>query len=524
MTILSVSTTLVTVVCIFLAWLTKRKTPKRKVPLPPGPRRKWPFGNLFDMPVKDPWLVFTEWRKTHGDIISLQILGNTIIVLNTLETVNALLDKKGAIYSNRPEFILAGEIMGGNRTLPLLQYGLAWRNQRKLMHLALNSEVIKKYIRHQEDIALMYLRSLLVKPQDFLSNLRLASTQIVVSIAYGLSIKSHDDDYVATATAVLKFAEDAVVPGAYLVEFIPVLKHIPDMFGLIPFKTEGLKHRHLYLKMETMPFEHVKRNMATGSAQPSFSSDLLTRDDIKLDGDASLEDTIKVTAATMYAAGIDTTLHTVSMFIFAMALFPEKQKKAQDEIDQIVGSERFPNIDDRSSLPYVDALINEVLRWHPIAPMGVAHRTAQDDYYNGYFIPAGSLVIPNTWAISHEETIHESPDDFIPERFLQESGSRPLDPKVYTYGYGRRVCPGRFLADNSVYILITSILSAFRICKQLDAEGNEIPLPVVFTGLAVNNTASLLSHPEPYQCRFMVRSPTVLERIQSNGEEKTEDS
>lgn len=80
-----------------------------------------------------------------------------------------------------------------------------------------------------------------------------------------------------------------------------------------------------------------------------------------------------------------------------MPLYPEVQKKAQEEIDRVLGTSRIPKVADRASLPYIDAVVKEVLRWHPVAPMGIPHMSIEDDVWEGYFIPKGSLLMPNIW-------------------------------------------------------------------------------------------------------------------------------
>lgn len=83
----------------------------------------------------------------------------------------------------------------------------------------------------------------------------------------------------------------------------------------------------------------------------------------------------------------------------AMSLYPEVQRKAQEEIERVIGTDRLPTFDDRDNLPYVDAIVKEALRWHPVAPMGVPHMTTEDDIYEGYFIPKGALLLPNIWCV-----------------------------------------------------------------------------------------------------------------------------
>jgi cytochrome P450 len=148
-------------------------------------------------------------------------------------------------------------------------------------------------------------------------------------------------------------------------------------------------------------------------------------------------------------------------FIAAMLLYPDVQAKAQAELDAIVGSDRLPDFSDRSNLPYVNSVILETLRWKVLLPMGksdswdhspimnihagLPHCTTADDVFDGYFIPRGSLLMANLWAIMHDPEVYEEPDDFRPERFLRtgaqgqlELNPEVLDPAATIFGYGRR--------------------------------------------------------------------------------------
>ena len=98
------------------------------------------------------------------------------------------------------------------------------------------------------------------------------------------------------------------------------------------------------------------------------------------------------------------TVSAVTTFFLTMTLYPEVQKRAQEEIDAVIGPDRLPTIEDRESLPYVRALVSEVLRWGPIAPQGVPHRTIEDESYEGFFIPKGSLLIPNIWLVVNSQS------------------------------------------------------------------------------------------------------------------------
>ena len=88
---------------------------------------------------------------------------------------------------------------------------------------------------------------------------------------------------------------------------------------------------------------------------------------------------------------------TLQAFLLAMAMYPDVQQKAQEELDRIVGTDRLPTFEDIESLPFLNALLKEVLRWHPVIPAGIPHRSLAEDEYNGLYVPAGTIVMPSVW-------------------------------------------------------------------------------------------------------------------------------
>ncbi|KAG6815956.1 hypothetical protein H0H93_008752, partial [Arthromyces matolae] len=137
--------------------------------------------------------------------------------------------------------------------------------------------------------------------------------------------------------------------------------------------------------------------------------------------------------------GADTTVSAIYSFFLAMTLHPDVVKKAQAEIDSIVGHDRLPTFDDRPHLPYLDALTKEVVRWNTVVPIGPPHAAAQDDVHDGYLIPKGSLIMANIRGILHDPEVYSEPHIFNPDRFIANQG-KPVepDPRTIAFGFGRR--------------------------------------------------------------------------------------
>ncbi|CUA74191.1 O-methylsterigmatocystin oxidoreductase [Rhizoctonia solani] len=200
--------------------------------------------------------------------------------------------------------------------------------------------------------------------------------------------------------------------------------------------------------------------------------------------------------------GSDTTVSSLKTFVLAMLLFPECQAKAQGEIDRVIGSSRLPTFDDKDQLPYVNNLINEVMRWQPVTPLAVPHACTQDDVYRNYRIPKGAIVIGNVWSMSRNAEVYKNPEDFNPDRFLD-----PQVPKIPAFGFGRRLCPGIHYAEASIFITVTSILAAYTITKAKDENGEEI------TPSTEGVAESVVYHPKPFKCVFTPRSEKHRELI-----------
>ncbi|KAF9058453.1 cytochrome P450 [Rhodocollybia butyracea] len=474
----------------------------------PGPIALPFIGNIFLMPFHKPWLTFTSWNVKYGDIIHLHGLRQSIIVLNSKQTIDEFLEKRGNIYSHRPRYTVVGEMMGLDRGMPLLPYNYQWRLQRKLAKKALSSLEVKKYHTTQTQLAALMCHSFITDPLHFRDHVRLAAGRIIMSITYGIPVSDAQHEYITHAERTMEMISQATMPGAYMADIFPFLKHLPSWLPFTSFRAEAQRGRAMIEHLVEQPFANVVEGMLGGKACPSFTSDLLSGPEASTD---AYRHAIKWAAGSMYGAGGESTYATILVFIVCMAQNISVQEKAQKELDQVIGSDRLPTIEDRERLPYVEVVIKEVLRWRPALPLGIPRRLDCEDSYAGSRITPNSIVIPNVWAIAMTVNQNYPASDFVPERFLEEHP--PIDPSLYAFGFGRRICPGKLLAENSLFLLVASILYSCTISP---------PMSIGETGnkLNVKFTTGLVSYPLPFDCSIQPRSlerSDVIQRIATEG-------
>ncbi|KAF4617261.1 hypothetical protein D9613_005667 [Agrocybe pediades] len=487
---------------LLMVFLSKYR--RRQVDSCKGPP-SWPiFGNFFAVPAHQPYVRFAEWKKTYGEFIPLTIFGRRLFVLNSREVALDLFEKRSAIYSDRPRRTMA-ELCGLGKALLFQSYASdSTRKGRKLMHAELSKANVGRHIDMQYREILHFVQRLSMSPDNLVHEIERLASSIILAIAYGYQIKDANDAFVSLADSVMDYVSKVISPNNFLVDSIPVLRYIPEWMPGAGFKKEAKICRELLNRMNREPYLSVLKQMSNGTARPSFVSRHLELNELQL--------TEEEHDLLMWTAGVEVnlwrllalqTVATLKSFFLAMIIHPEVQNKAKKELDAVIAKEgRLPTLDDKPSLPYIDCIIQELFRWRPVTPMA-AHSTLVDDVYRGIAIPAGSVIMANTWAFTHDDEVYQNPEKFYPERFLD--GDLP-DPRVSVFGFGRRSCPGAYLVDNLLWMLVATTLSAFDILPEVSDDGTE-NFP------SADYTSGAVVEPLPYKCRIVPRSSNLMDLV-----------
>ncbi|KAG2060511.1 cytochrome P450 [Suillus hirtellus] len=457
---------------------------RNKPRLPPGPAPLPLLGNVLSINTKEPWLTYTEWAATYGDLLFVRLLGQEVVVINSQHVAEALLDKRARIYCDRP-YLATLKPYGWSVNFGFANYSDEWRLCRRLFHQTFRPESALKFRPMQIKRAHEMIVNLIDDPQHYHSHFATFSSSVAMSVIYDYQTSPRDDPLVRIVENAVAIGFQVIIPErAILLKTFPFLLKLPDWCWGSSIKREAQASTNHMTEMTEVPFLYTKQHMAENLALGQFSMVAENLQRIEKQDQISrplFEAALKKAATTGITGSYETTTSVLMAFALAMVSYPDVQKRAQAEIDSVVGQDRLPAFEDRVSLPYVESVLRETLRWHPVGPT-VPRATSSDDIYDGYFIPKGTAVLCNLWGISRDEKRYPDASVFIPERFIDANGALTDDnPAEYVFGFGRRRCPGRHAADASLWSAIVTMLATMEFSLAKDSQGKVIEFTPQFT-------------------------------------------
>ncbi|PYI03548.1 cytochrome P450 [Aspergillus sclerotiicarbonarius CBS 121057] len=485
---------------IFSIFIAYTLVPKPKnLNLPAGPKPLPIIGNVHQMLNQRPIQVMHKWHQDYGTMVSFRYGQQLAISVGSFDIAQDLLAKRGAIYSSRPEFIIASGMTSGFNSA-IMPYSRRWQNQHRIMSSVLDSSAVNRY-RGLEDMESKQTLVELLSTDDFEASIRRYAGSIVMTLGYGIRLEGTDNEIPAKLLEINAHPFDAIGNSYYRVmELFPILDKLPGF--LAPWKQFAADVERQTTEFHMKHFEIGKAASTWNWAQNALHSNAGSRISSK---------ELAYVIGTLQQAGFEAILTVLRLIIKAIVLHPHCLAEAQRELDRVVGPDRLPSFEDIPHLPYINAMLNEAMRWQPPTPFGIPHATTEDDEYMGYHIPSGTVIIPNIWVMSFNPEIFPDPDEFKPERWIQNP-----ELEHSPFGFGRRICPGRHLGWNSIFILMARLMWAYNITHAYkDGKRIEIDpwaIKLTFTAATV-----------PFMASFQVRSPKKQEIIERDWENVCKD-
>lgn len=400
-----------------------------------------------------------------------------MILLANTEVIKELFGKRGRIYSSRPRLVMGHENLTKGKHTALLPYGTKWKIHNRIQSSILAAGKTQHYTELIEVESIRVLHHLMHTSEYNKCYTRFTSS-IIFSLVYGKALQGDEPEFHEMLEIGENFVK-AIAGGTWLIDIFPFINQLPTFLN--PWKRMGNRFHDRAMRLFESNATHAMQTKAW-----NFTKHVHAAEDTRGLTDAEVLYMIGV----LFEAGNDSTSTALRYCTMAAILCPDAVQQAQAELDAVVGSSRLPSVDDLSQMPYVNAFINEVLRWRPITP-GLVHASSEGDTFLGYEIPRGSIVMLNHWSTHLNEETYTDPLSFRPERWLENTNlPQPA------FGYGRRMCPGQYVARKTLEVMIPRLLWTFDIeagyengvrakidpynLQQLGALLRPLPFPAIF--------------------------------------------
>ncbi|XP_077235611.1 flavonoid 3'-monooxygenase CYP75B137-like [Tasmannia lanceolata] len=481
------------------AWMAKRSC-KGKLKLPPGPQGLPLVGNL---PFLDSQLhiYFTSLAKSYGPIIKLWLGSKLCVVVSSPSMAQAILKDHDTIFANRDVPVAALTISYGCQ-------GLAWSPYGP--HLTMLRKVCVREIMNKRNLDSFYtLRRREVRqmvsdiyakigtPVNLREMMFLTVLNVIMSMLWGGTLDGEERRSVGAEFRRVLEEIIELTGTANVSDLFPILS-VFDLQGIV----RKMKKLSLWLDriLNSVIDQRLKMDRLAEGEEKEGREDflqLLLR--LTEEGDGKTSFTVpklKGLLVDLLTGATDTTSTTMEWAMAEMMKHPEIMRRAQEELEEVVGKN---NVVEESHLPklsYLGAIFKEVLRLHPLVPFLVPHSPSQSCAVGGYMIPKGARVLVNVWALHRDPKAWENPLEFQPERFLNATNKYEFSGNNFNYlpfGSGKRMCVGVPMAERMLTYVLASLLHSF---EWQVPEGEKLNLSEKYT-IVLKKETPLVAIPMP---------------------------
>ncbi|XP_066289712.1 cytochrome P450 2U1-like [Branchiostoma lanceolatum] len=454
---LTLQTFLVFCVTLFLACVVF----KRPRNLPPYPAGRVPvLGHLLALG-RAPHLKLTAWRRQYGDVFTVRLGMEDVVVLNGYTTVKDALVDRSELFASRPTDYLLDAITGSGKDIIGARWGTGFRQRKRFattvmrnLGMKVGRGSIEEKIREEADCLRNRVAENNGQPFSIAHDVTVTVTNVICSMTFGKRYGYEDETFrelrEAFVTLLVELGAGQIISVFPLLRFIPVVNRASTNVQEACYKVRNAISEEISRHREHLDRENPR----------DFLDFCLLELEQQEKVDGMTDGNVLYMALDLFIAGTDTTASTLLWSLLYMTLNPDIQDKAQQELDAVVG-ESLPTLAHRSQLPYVNACLLEVMRIRTLVPL-TGHTTTQEVKVQGYDIPEGTKVLMNLHSLHMDPAYWPDPDRFDPERFLDAEGNVVNNPESFMpFGRGRRVCLGEQLAKMELFLFFSTLLQSF---------------------------------------------------------------
>ena len=470
--------------------------------LPPGPFPLPIIGNAHKLAADSRHVDLVKLEKQYGKVFRLYLGSQLVVVVSGGDALKEVLVTKSADFAGRPN-LHTSQVYSKGKAIVLADYSPEWRVHRKIAVSALkiySNNRLKQGSIINEEFDLLLKRVIVRngKPHDITREIRLAVTNVICALVFGSRYELDDPEF--TKFLSITNALATMVAAGSIVDVFPWLSCIPFK-SLQNLKAKCKERDELVGRIYR---EHVEANRVV-NPQDLTDALLKARKDAE-DEDSSVkgfltDENLIMTMSEVFIAGMETTASTLCWALLYLIHNPEVQQMLHQELDQVIGPHRLPELGDKKNLPYLEATITETLRISSLVPLSVPHKAKVDTTLQGYRIPKGTTVLTNLWSLHHDPDIWDDPNSFSPERFLDQDGNfvAPKFDSFLPFSAGRRVCLGEPLARIQLFLVLARLLHNFRF---ENPPGCDLPTLKPITGIVLI--------PQPFEVCALKRRGVTL--------------
>ncbi|CAG7953711.1 unnamed protein product [Penicillium salamii] len=455
----------VAIVSLF-AWLRTPWNDGQGHSIPKGPRGLPIIGSFYAL-TRFPELTLDFWAKKFGKLYSIWLGNQLFVIVSDPNVAKDLMVTNGNVFSSRKEMYIKSQTVFAGRGITATPYNDRWRKHRRIAATWLSQRAVDSYSPTLDRESLSLVKALFeeskgglvpVNPQPHAGR---CSLNNMTTITFGFRTDSIDHPLVAQALKLSREFMNCTGPMSNLVDFVSLLQYIPTLMH-----QRGKKLHKGLVDTYGGIIKDIEQKMKSGGQV----TDCLAKTMVEVRKKENLDDLdMAILASAFMIGGVETTAAIMQWFSALIPAYPEIQKKAQEELDRVVGRDRLPDVDDEKNLPYCHAIIKEVERVHNPFWLGTPHVATEDFVYEGQYIPKDTVVVLNTWTMHNDSTRHSNPEKFNPDRYINDpltsadsaNVANPMERDHWMFGAGRRICPGMLVAEREIWLTISRMLWAF---------------------------------------------------------------